>query len=163
MKNRINQNSGNEQPMNQAQTNGQAYLANPYSNTTMPTNPQNMGQQSFDTYQLNKQAYYTPPYNQPKKNGSMHQQHSSYGYQPNENDEPGKITNRDRAMQILDFSNLRYGKCTPMNIDMVLDVKKYGYIFGEIKYFPSEATEQIQNGDTNPEDKIILGEQITLN
>ncbi|MBR7083858.1 MAG: hypothetical protein IKI37_01585, partial [Oscillospiraceae bacterium] len=52
MKNRINQNPQNnggneEQPMNQAQTNGQAYLAQPYG-----TSPQNYnqptGQQSFD-------------------------------------------------------------------------------------------------------------------
>jgi len=173
------QNGGNgEQPMqNPAQTNGtngQAYLEQPYGSVPTPQNYNQLieqnnfnnyaGQQTFGNYETTGQTYCTPPYAQ----NSMYEQYSDNGYQSVsrfENDELGKITNRDRAMQTMDFTGMVYGQrknCTPMNIDMVLDVKTKGYVFGEIKYFPDEVNEQIYNGIIKPEEKIKLGEKITL-
>jgi hypothetical protein len=45
----------------------------------------------------------------------------------------GKITHRDRARQIKDFSKLRYGKITPTDIDGFIEYKNKAYVIFEIK------------------------------
>jgi len=45
----------------------------------------------------------------------------------------GKITNRDRAMQIRDFSGLRWGNITPTDIDGLIEYHNKCYIVMEAK------------------------------
>lgn len=52
---------------------------------------------------------------------------------PNDDDR-GKIRNRDHALQVKDFSGLRYGKITPTDIDLFLDFGNEIFIFAEAKY-----------------------------
>ena len=46
----------------------------------------------------------------------------------------GKIVDRDRARQIIDFSGLKYGKITPTDIDGMIEYHDKGYIIYETKY-----------------------------
>lgn len=46
----------------------------------------------------------------------------------------GKIVNRDRATQINDFHNIRYGKITPTDLDGFIDYHGALFIYFEIKY-----------------------------
>jgi len=48
--------------------------------------------------------------------------------------ERGKIYNRERAQQIIDFSGLRFGTKTPTDIDGLLDYNNDVFIFMEFKY-----------------------------
>ncbi len=48
-------------------------------------------------------------------------------------DERGKIINKDRANQHNDYSNLKFGKCTPTDIDGLLELGDELYIFIEAK------------------------------
>ncbi len=50
----------------------------------------------------------------------------------------GKIHSKGRRMQILDFSNIRYGKITPTDIDGIIEYKDKGFIIFEIKYSNNE-------------------------
>ena len=50
----------------------------------------------------------------------------------------GKINNRERAKQINDFSNLKYGSITPTDIDGLIEYHKNAYVIIEIKYNNAE-------------------------
>lgn len=50
----------------------------------------------------------------------------------------GKIQFRERARQIVDFSNLRYGNITPTDIDGLIEYKDKAVIFIELKYLDAE-------------------------
>lgn len=55
-----------------------------------------------------------------------------------ENDNRGKIQYRDRARQIIDFSNLRYGNITPTDIDGLIEYHDKAVLFLEYKYLDAE-------------------------
>lgn len=46
----------------------------------------------------------------------------------------GIIDNRDRAQQIIDFSGLRYGRCTATDIDGVIELGGEAFLFLEYKF-----------------------------
>lgn len=46
----------------------------------------------------------------------------------------GKIQNRERARQIVDFSGLRYGNITPTDIDGLIEYHDKAVLFMEFKY-----------------------------
>lgn len=50
------------------------------------------------------------------------------------NENRGKIQNRDRAKQIIDFSGLKFGSITPTDIDGVIEYHNKAIIFIEMKY-----------------------------
>jgi len=50
----------------------------------------------------------------------------------------GKIYNQRRARQLKDFSGLRYGNITPMDIDGIIEFKNKLFVFIEYKSFGSE-------------------------
>ena len=180
MKNRINQNpqnGGNKQPMqNQAQTNGQAYLAQPYGN--VPTSPQNYnqpieqnnfnnyaGQQDFDNNCQNEQdwndcqqynTYQTAWYSD---NYALPQQQERYA--PSQHT-PGEIFNDQRARQQMNHKDLKYGKCTPTDIDIVYDVKGKGFILVELKYLPPYVQHDIWCRKISPNSRLQLGQELTL-
>ena len=52
--------------------------------------------------------------------------------------ERGVIQNRDRKRQIVDFSNLKYGKITPTDIDGVLDFGNRLFVYFELKHGNAE-------------------------
>lgn len=43
------------------------------------------------------------------------------------------INNRSRAKQLLGFDNMKYGRCSPTDIDMSLDFQGNVFIFTELK------------------------------
>ena len=45
----------------------------------------------------------------------------------------GKIQNRDRAKQIIDFGGMRYGNITPTDIDGYIDYHDSAFVFLEMK------------------------------
>lgn len=45
----------------------------------------------------------------------------------------GKIQNKDRARQIIDFSGIRYGNITPTDIDGLIEYQNKAYIWFEYK------------------------------
>ncbi len=47
----------------------------------------------------------------------------------------GRIQERDRARQIIDFSGLKFGKITPTDIDGLIEYHNQAVIFMEFKYF----------------------------
>ncbi len=49
-------------------------------------------------------------------------------------DERGVIQHRERAKQIIDFSGLKYGKCTPTDIDGLIELGGKVFIFIEYKF-----------------------------
>jgi len=51
----------------------------------------------------------------------------------NENDR-GKIRNREAAKQLKDFSGLRFGKITPTDIDGFVDFQNKAFVIFEIKH-----------------------------
>jgi hypothetical protein len=53
-------------------------------------------------------------------------------------DDRGKIRNRNHALQIKDFSRLRYGKITPTDIDFYIDFGDKVSVLGELKHGNSE-------------------------
>jgi len=48
--------------------------------------------------------------------------------------ERGQIQNRQRSTQVIDFSGLRYGKCTPTDIDGLIELGGKVFIFIEYKF-----------------------------
>lgn len=50
----------------------------------------------------------------------------------------GKIQNRERARQIIDFSGLRYKNITPTDIDGCIEYKDKAVVFMELKYRDAE-------------------------
>lgn len=50
----------------------------------------------------------------------------------------GKIRNRQYSQQIKDFSELRYEKITPTDIDFGVEFSNKVFIFGELKYGDSQ-------------------------
>lgn len=52
----------------------------------------------------------------------------------NPNDDRGKIINRKRKNQIVDFSGIRIENMTPMDVDGVIDLRNKGFIIIELKY-----------------------------
>jgi len=46
----------------------------------------------------------------------------------------GKIYNRDRAKQLIDFSGLIYGNITPTDIDGLIEYHNKGYVLMDTKY-----------------------------
>lgn len=53
-------------------------------------------------------------------------------------DDRGKIRNRDRAKQLKDFSGLRFGRITPTDIDGFVDFQNKAFVIFEIKYGATE-------------------------
>ena len=47
--------------------------------------------------------------------------------------ERGRIKNRSRATQMKDFQGLKYGRITPTDIDLFIDLKNRLFIFAETK------------------------------
>lgn len=52
--------------------------------------------------------------------------------------ERGKIENRNRARQIIDFSGLQYGKITPTDIDGLIEYHDRAILLLEFKYADAE-------------------------
>lgn len=52
--------------------------------------------------------------------------------------ERGKIENRNRARQIIDFSGLQYGKITPTDIDGLIEYHDKAILLLEFKYADAE-------------------------
>lgn len=52
--------------------------------------------------------------------------------------ERGKIQNRERARQIIDFSGIRYGNITPTDVDGLIEYHDKGIAFLEYKYGDTE-------------------------
>ena len=174
------QNGGNgEQPMqNPAQTNGtngQAYLAQPYGNVpnqqnyNQPVEQNNFnnyaGQQAFDNNCQNEQdwndcqqynTYQTAWYSD---NYALPQQQERYA--PPQHT-PGEIFNVQRARQQMNHKDLQKGKCTPTDVDFVYDVKGRGFILGELKYLPVDVIHDIWCGNTQPNSRLQLGQELTL-
>ncbi len=48
--------------------------------------------------------------------------------------ERGQIQNRQRSTQVIDYSGLRYGKCTPTDIDGLIELAGNVFIFIEYKF-----------------------------
>ena len=50
----------------------------------------------------------------------------------------GKIINRKRSQQVIDFSNMKYNKITPTDIDFAIEYHSKAWIIGEVKYQSAE-------------------------
>ena len=50
----------------------------------------------------------------------------------------GVIRNKKFALQVRDFSGLRFGNITPTDIDMLIEYKNKAFIYGETKYKNAE-------------------------
>lgn len=48
--------------------------------------------------------------------------------------EPGVIRNRQYAGQVRDFSGLKFGTITPTDVDLMIEYRGIGYVYGELKY-----------------------------
>lgn len=57
----------------------------------------------------------------------------------NTNDGRGKIKHIERAQQINNFEQLRYGNITPTDIDGLIEYKNKAYVIFEIKYQEARA------------------------
>ena len=42
--------------------------------------------------------------------------------------------NRDRAAQLVDFAGMKYGKCSPTDMDLTIEFQGNLFIFAELKY-----------------------------
>lgn len=76
----------------------------------------------------------------------------------------GIIENRERAQQIIDFSDIRYGNCTPTDLDGFIELNGEVFVFFEYKFSDKEmsygqklALERLVDivGDTKPAILII--------
>ena len=54
------------------------------------------------------------------------------------NENRGKIQNRERARQIIDFSGIRYGNITPTDIDGFFERADEAFVFYELKFHDAE-------------------------
>lgn len=84
------------------------------------------------------------------------------------NDERGVIRNRDAALQIRNFSGLRYGNITPTDIDGMIEYHNRGYVLIETKYGDSElpqgqrlALERITDDLRKPSVAIVASHEST--
>ncbi len=50
----------------------------------------------------------------------------------------GVIENRNRAQQIIDFSDIRYGNCTPTDLDGFIELNGEIFVFFEYKFGDNE-------------------------
>lgn len=82
--------------------------------------------------------------------------------------ERGEIEHRRRAQQIIDFSGIRYGKCTPTDIDGLIELNGEVFVFIEYKFDDKEmpygqrlALERLVDivGDAKPAILIIAKHQ----
>lgn len=52
--------------------------------------------------------------------------------------ERGVIRNRAHATQVRDFRKLRFGNITPTDIDMLIEYRNLGWVYGELKFVGAE-------------------------
>lgn len=66
----------------------------------------------------------------------------------------GKIIDKERKQQILDYSGIRIGNSTPTDIDGMIEYKCKGYIFIEVKYGDKKLPEGQEKGFTRLVDDL---------